>query len=236
MPESSSQVQDQPASGDVAVVSAPPSAALEGEALRRAVEAVLLTLERPTSTLRLAEGFGLVRVSAPSEGAASQAGGGVQESKPRRRKRVEDDSASALAAIDRAIGELNEEYERTGRTFRIQPVAGGWRLMTVPAMAGIVAAFHSARVSSKLSRASIETLAIIAYKQPITRAHLEAIRGVSCGEVLRSLMDRRLITIAGRAEELGRPILYGTTREFLDAFGLASLKDLPSAAELHALP
>jgi segregation and condensation protein B len=105
--------------------------------------------------------------------------------------------------------------------------------MTLPAMAPVLAAFHKARASNRLSRAAVETLAIIAYKQPLTRAHLESIRGVACGEVLRSLLERRMITIKGRAEELGRPMLYGTTKEFLDAFGLASLKDLPSATELQ---
>ena len=85
-------------------------------------------------------------------------------------------------------------------------------------------------------RAAVETLAIIAYKQPITRAQLEAIRGVSCGEVIKSLMDRRIITIKGRAEELGRPMLYGTTRQFLDHFGLASIKDLPTVQELKPTP
>ena len=74
-------------------------------------------------------------------------------------------------------------------------------------------------------------MAIIAYKQPITRAALEAIRGVACGEILRSLMDRRLVTIVGRAEELGRPMLYGTSKQFLEVFGLTSIKDLPSVEE-----
>ena len=79
----------------------------------------------------------------------------------------------------------------------------------------------------RLSKPALETLAIIAYRQPVTRAELEAIRGVACGEVVRTLMERRLVKITGRAEELGRPMLYGTTRQFLDTFGLASVKDLP---------
>jgi len=105
--------------------------------------------------------------------------------------------------------------------------------MTLPQYAETLAEFHRSRLSGKLSRASIETLAIIAYKQPITRAQLEAIRGVSCGEVLKSLMERRIITIKGRAEELGRPMLYATTKQFLDHFGLANIKDLPTMAELR---
>jgi segregation and condensation protein B len=140
--------------------------------------------------------------------------------------------ATAIALIDQAVAQLNEAYAATGRSFRIEQVAGGFRVMTLPAPAGVVAALHGQRTSARLTKAAIETLAIIAYKQPITRAQLEAIRGVACGEVLRSLMDRRLITVKGRAEELGRPILYGTTRQFLDHFGLASITDLPTMTEL----
>ena len=129
---------------------------------------------------------------------------------------------------------LNAEYERTGRSFRIEQVAGGYRVMTLPRFAEVVAAFQGSRMRSSLSHAALESLAIIAYKQPVTRAQLEAIRGVACGEVLRSLIDRRLVTIAGRAEELGRPLLYGTTKQFLETFGLSSIKDLPSIEELRA--
>lgn len=138
--------------------------------------------------------------------------------------------------VERAVVRLNEAYRASGRSFRIESVAGGYRIMTLPALAPVLASFHRGRASARLSRAAVETLAIIAYKQPLTRASLEAIRGVACGEVLRSLLERRLITIKGRAEELGRPILYGTTKEFLDLFGLASLKDLPSASELQVQP
>lgn len=141
----------------------------------------------------------------------------------------EEDGAARISTLVEA---LNEDYERSGRSFRIESVAGGFRLMTLSEHAEVISAFHKAKASSRLSRAALETLAIIAYRQPVTRAQLEAIRGVASGEVLKTLMDRRLVTIRGRAEELGRPMLYGTTKEFLDAFGLASIKDLPSVAEL----
>ncbi len=134
--------------------------------------------------------------------------------------------------VERSVGRLNDRYAATGRSFRIEPVAGGYRLMTLPQFAQAVGAFARSRANARLSRAAIETLAIIAYRQPITRAALEGIRGVACGEVLRSLLERRLVNIAGRAEELGRPILYGTGREFLEAFGIASLRDLPTVSEL----
>jgi segregation and condensation protein B len=131
--------------------------------------------------------------------------------------------------IEEAIQALNASLDATGRAARAERVAGGFRLMTRPEHAPVLAAVRQQHIHAKLSRAAVETLAIIAYKQPITRADLESIRGVACGEVLRSLMDRRLVTIDGRAEEPGRPMLYGTTREFLDQFGLASTKDLPPA-------
>src|SRR5207302_1090745 len=88
-------------------------------------------------------------------------------------------------------------------------------------------------IDSKLTKAAVETLAIIAYKQPILRAEVEAIRGVACGETIRSLMEKHLVRIAGRAEEPGRPILYGTTKRFLELFGLNTLKDLPQGEELQ---
>lgn len=142
------------------------------------------------------------------------------------------DASVDAAAVEASVGRLNEAYDREGRAFRIEPVSGGFRLMTRPEHAPVIAAMHRARASTRLSRASLETLAIIAYRQPMTRAELEAIRGVACGDVLRSLLDRRMIKIVGRAEELGRPMLYGTTAQFLDAFGLATIKDLPKPEEL----
>tara|TARA_R110002072_G_scaffold42064_20_gene118651 strand:+ start:75332 stop:76003 length:672 start_codon:yes stop_codon:yes gene_type:complete len=131
-----------------------------------------------------------------------------------------------------AIALLNEQYDTQHRAFRIEEISGGYRLMTRPEHASIVAAMHRSRATTRLSKPALETLSIIAYRQPITRAELESIRGVACGEVVRTLMDRRLVKITGRAEELGRPMLYGTTRQFLDTFGLASVKDLPKPEEL----
>ncbi len=130
-----------------------------------------------------------------------------------------------------AINALNEQYLDTGRAFTIESVSGGYRMMTRAEHAPVIAAMHRSRASTRLSKPALETLAIIAYRQPITRAELEAIRGVACGEVVRSLMERKMVKITGRAEELGRPMLYGTTRQFLDTFGLSSVKDLPKPEE-----
>jgi segregation and condensation protein B len=131
------------------------------------------------------------------------------------------------ASVGGAIEQLNDEYEQTGRAFRAQRVAGGWQILTLPALGPLVSRLHRDRRESRLSQPALETLAIVAYRQPIMRAEIEAIRGVACGEVLRALLERRLIRITGRAEQLGRPMLYGTTGYFLKVFGLPGLDALP---------
>lgn len=137
-------------------------------------------------------------------------------------------------ALGKAVAQLNTDYEQTGRSFRIEQLAGGWQIMTLPKYAAVAAALNRTKAQTRLSPAAMETLAIIAYKQPVLKAAIEAIRGVASGEVIRSLMERKLVKIVGRAEELGRPMLYGTTKSFLELFGLGSLKDLPKAEELKA--
>jgi segregation and condensation protein B len=132
-----------------------------------------------------------------------------------------------------AVAALNARYEADGRTFRIESVAGGRQMMTLPAFGPVVARLKGVREQGRLTQAALETLAIIAYRQPILRADLESIRGVACGEVLRSLMERRFVKIVGRADEVGRPMLYGTTTEFLKQFGIGRIDDLPSAKDLR---
>jgi len=134
--------------------------------------------------------------------------------------------------IRKAIKHLNEVYASTDRAFRVEQVAGGFQILTLPEHGELLKKFHQREVDAKLTKAAIETLAIIAYKQPILRADVESIRGVACGETIRSLMEKHLVKIAGRAEEPGRPILYGTTRRFLELFGLNSIKDLPQPESL----
>jgi segregation and condensation protein B len=153
-----------------------------------------------------------------------------------RRKSKGPKKADPEVLIAQSVARLNDTYAATNRQFRIELVAGGYRLLTLPQHHALLARFHGLAAQTRLSKPAVETLAIIAYKQPVTRAQLEAIRGVACGEVLRSLLDRRLINIVGRAEELGRPMLYGTTRGFLELFGLASLKDLPAPSDLSLTP
>jgi len=131
-----------------------------------------------------------------------------------------------------AVEGLNRRYEQMGCSFRIEALAGGHQMLTLPEFNDVLSRLLKVRSESKLTQASMEALAIIAYRQPILRADIEAIRGVSCGEVVRNLMEKGLVKIVGRAEEIGRPMLYGTTKKFLEVFGLARLKDLPQVAEL----
>jgi segregation and condensation protein B len=135
--------------------------------------------------------------------------------------------------IKQAIEKLNEKYERTGNSFRIKNIAGGYQLMSTPEYHSILKKMKKSKSQSRLSRAAMETLAIVAYRQPIIRADIESIRGVACGELLRGLLEKQLVKIVGRAQVIGRPMLYGTTKKFLEIFGLASIDDLPRADDLR---
>jgi segregation and condensation protein B len=136
-------------------------------------------------------------------------------------------------AIRRAVEALQKEYAESGRGIQIEGIAGGFRMLSNPDHAEWVEQLRKRERSTKLSQAALETLAIIAYKQPIHRAEIENIRGVSADAIVRGLQERGLIRIVGRAEVLGRPFLYGTTRRFLEVFGLKGLKDLPDVEELQ---
>lgn len=129
--------------------------------------------------------------------------------------------------VKKHIETLNERYNRFGASFRIVPIAKGFQMHTLAEYAPWVSKLNKARADSRLSTAALETLAIVAYKQPSLRADIEAIRGVAVGEMLVRLRELNLVRIVGRAEEIGRPLLYGTTDRFLTVFGIASLKDLP---------
>lgn len=122
---------------------------------------------------------------------------------------------------------LNHRYDSSGRVFRIEEVAGGFCLLTRPQFAPWLRRMRHVPGELRLTQSAMETLAIVAYRQPVPRAVIEAIRGVSCGELLKQLMERDLVRICGRSEDLGRPYLYGTTRNFLQMFGLRSADRLP---------
>ncbi|NLW82877.1 MAG: SMC-Scp complex subunit ScpB [Phycisphaerae bacterium] len=140
--------------------------------------------------------------------------------------------AGSVKEIRQCVRDLNRKYKKGGFSFRIEKIAGGFQMMTLPAFNPWLSKLIKVRTDNKLSPAALETLAVVSYKQPIIRADVEAIRGVASGEVIRNLMYKGLVKIVGRAEILGRPMLYGTTKKFLDVFGLASLKDLPKVEEL----
>ncbi len=136
--------------------------------------------------------------------------------------------------VRRAIDRLRASYARELRSFDVIEIAGGFKLYSRPEYQEYVARLERMRAPEKLSPSALETLAIVAYRQPIIRADLDAVRGVQSGAILKSLMDRKLIRVVGRADQPGRPLLYGTTKKFLDHFGLASLKDLPRVEDLKA--
>jgi segregation and condensation protein B len=133
----------------------------------------------------------------------------------------------------RLVRKLQGLYDKDGTAFQIEEVAGGFQLLTRPEYHPWLVRLKRASNEVHLSGPARETLAIVAYRQPIMRADVEAIRGVQCGEMLRQLMEKGLVRITGRHDSLGRPVLYGTTRKFLQVFGLKSLRDLPQAADLR---
>ncbi len=139
------------------------------------------------------------------------------------------DGREAIALIDK----LNHAYDCGNTAFRIERVAAGFRMLTRPELVFWLDRLHQREARCKLSQPMLETLTIVAYQQPITRADVEAIRGVASSELLKQLMERGLVRIAGHDDSLGRPYLYGTTRLFLEMYGMKSLDDLPMADELR---
>ncbi len=137
--------------------------------------------------------------------------------------------------IARVVEELNADYAATDRPYRIIQIAGGYQFATQPAYAEWLGKLYKEQSRRKLSQSSVETLAIIAYKQPITKPELESIRGVNCDYVIKTLLEKDLATIVGRAPTVGRPLLYGTSREFLKHFGLNDLNDLPRPREIQEI-
>jgi segregation and condensation protein B len=133
------------------------------------------------------------------------------------------------------IETLNREFEESGRAFRILKIAGGYQYSTLQLFAPWLGKMLREKSKRKLSVSALESLAVIAYKQPVTKPEIEAIRGVNADYVLRTLLERNLITIVGRAATPGRPLLYGTTRDFLKHFGINDLSDLPKPREINEL-
>ena len=137
--------------------------------------------------------------------------------------------------IRTAIDDLKEHYQTAGHAFTIIEIAGGYQLASRQEYGAWVRKFHTDKTQPRLSQAALETLSIVAFKQPITRVEVDSIRGVNSSGVLRNLMEFGLIRISGRSDEIGKPMLFGTTRDFLILFGLKSLADLPKPKELEEL-
>ncbi len=140
--------------------------------------------------------------------------------------------AGSKSTVNKCIEALQAEYRENEKPYTIEEISGGHRLLTRPQFDTWVGKLRKKEQTDSLSQAAMETLAIVAYRQPVLRADIEDIRGVQSGYILRSLIEKSLVKVVGRSEELGRPLLYGTTDEFLDAFGLASVDELPSLEDL----
>jgi len=179
--------------------------------LSRVIEAILFSAQKPLSIRELATAIK----------------GAEDELSPNQFARVRE------AEVAGALEQLKVEYIEQERAFQLNEKAEGWQLATDPKYARWVCQLFPAPKPARLSAPALETLAIIAYRQPITRADVEAVRGVNIDGVLQTLMERGLVKIAGRAEVPGRPLLYETTQFFLDHFGLRTLDELPNVEELR---
>jgi segregation and condensation protein B len=146
-----------------------------------------------------------------------------------------DESAVTAADIETCVESLNEKYQQFELSFHIIKIAGGYTFATKPDYAKYLGFLSTEKSKRRLSQAALETLAIIAYKQPITKPEIESIRGVNSDYMINTLLEKNLITIQGRAETIGRPLLYATTDEFLKYFGLHKISDLPKPREIEEI-
>ena len=183
--------------------------------LQRVLEALLFASDKPISAAECVKHLKGAAEAAPEDAEAAALA-----------KTKQDEAAAALRG-------LGAQYEEQQRGFRVVETGAGWRVVTAPETAPWVRQLFPENRPARLSPSALETLAIVAYRQPITRADMEAVRGVSVDGVVQTLLERGVIRIAGRAEVPGRPLLYGTTEFFLEHFGLRSLDELPNCAELR---
>ncbi len=181
-----------------------------GESKQHVVEALLFASDEPLSIPQIIDILKSAEDSGP-------------------KLRLKEDEVLAI------IRELNAEYVKAGRSFRIIQVAGGFQFATMPDFAEWLGRLVKERAKRKLTQAVIETLSVIAYKQPITKPEIEAIRGVNADYAIQKLLERGLVTIIGRAASAGRPLLYGTTADFLKHFGLNDLSELPKPREIEEI-
>jgi segregation and condensation protein B len=181
--------------------------------LHQVLEALIFAAPKPLSTEEMLAAIQAAGASCETEAAQGLAG-------------------TSNAEVLQALSELGEAFEQSGRAFRLVEQASGWNLVTRPEFAPWVRSLYPEAKPARLSGPALETLAIIAYRQPVTRADIEAVRGVAVDGVMQVLLDRSLVRITGRADVPGRPLLYATTDYFLEHFGLKSTQELPNASEL----
>lgn len=181
---------------------------MDQDELKYAIEALLFASERPLKVDEIKQAFS-------TEGGSGSA----------------DEEKVEAADIEKRLQALKADYETQHRGFKLFQIAGGWQLVTDERFASYLKKFYQSREKKRLSQASLETLSVVAYKQPATRADIEFIRGVNVDGALKTLLEKGLVRIAGRKEVPGRPMLYGTTQEFLEHFGLSSIKELPALNE-----
>ena len=204
--------------------------------LTSAIEALLIASESPLSTSEIAR---LIRARVAELQDQASDTEQVEETPAESLSDLEALEAYAKMeddAVLTAIATLNQSYEETGRSFLILERNKGWKIYTRPEFSGIVGQLFPAKKPKRLSGPAMETLAIIAYRQPVTKAAMEAVRGVSCDGMLQKLLDLELIKIEGRADLPGRPLLYATTDSFFEHFGINSVDELPNASELRHVP
>jgi len=198
----------------------------------RALESLIFASEEPLSIRTLTK---VLVLEDPSQEVPGQQELPLDGEKPEEPVQDVEPFEVPKGYFDDLIDEINDDLERTDRPFRIVKVAGGWQFATTPQHGSLVQRLLKARNRRRLTQAALETLAIVAYRQPITKPEIDAIRGVNAGEVVNSLVEKGLVAMVGRSEQVGKPLLYGTTEEFLRIFGLHSLSDLPKLREIDDL-
>ena len=184
--------------------------------LKPALEALLFSSERPLTLEEMKNAF-------PPEAPARQLAGGDPPSAGGK--------GVSIADIREQIEVLKNEYEAQDRGFRVYEIANGYQIASDIRFAEVLRRFYISREKKRISQAGLETLSVIAYRQPVTRAEIEAVRGVNVDGAVKTLMEKSMIRISGRKEVPGRPLLYSTTNEFLEHFGLKSLQELPPLSE-----
>lgn len=205
-------------------------------ALTHIVEAYLIASEDPLSSEAI---VGLIqRRIADADAAIAKAlaeldADAPESDRPRLSADLSDLKKTTAEDIDSAIETLNTAYEQNERSFRILPRAKGWKIFTTPAFSPFVSQLFPERKKKRLSPPATETLAIIAYRQPVSKSAIDAVRGVSSDGMLQKLLDLELIHVSGRADLPGRPLLYSTTDLFFEHFGVSSIDELPNSGELR---